>query len=194
MRSLINLASIILLLAWTCCHLGRAQYLEEHGKTREVVLREALVTDWNEFLPSLRQQSPQAASQTVLRHLFGGSLEDRLTRLFHKARTSECRAKIAQHFGYFVNALGEEEDLPFSNIDFNNTCPEPVYHSWDDLPEGMHIGHVQNRTYQPPRNETEYIQNASDLRLMYAILTHDAPHSTIRIIENLYEPGRQGSE
>ncbi|GKY92373.1 hypothetical protein MPSEU_000208200 [Mayamaea pseudoterrestris] len=131
----------------------------------------------------------EAARQVI--NIMTTNFQERIARLFTKAKTPECRAKIAEHFTYFVNAIGKEQALPFSDVTFPNTCPEPVY-DWDNLPEGMHIGMVQNRSYQPPRNnETEhlYIGNPNELKLLYAILTHDSPESTIRLIGQLYEPG-----
>jgi hypothetical protein len=138
----------------------------------------------------LTSDDPQLAARQVL-DIMSASFHERLTRLFTKAKTPECRAKIAEHFTYFVNAFGTEQALPFSDMTFPNTCPEPVY-DWGNLPEGMHIGMVQNRSYQPFRdNETEhlYIDDPDNLKLLYAILTHDSPESTIRLIEQLYEPG-----
>jgi Core-2/I-Branching enzyme len=121
-------------------------------------------------------------------------LHERLTKMYTKsAHSNECRAKIAEHVGYFMAAMGQEELLPFSTIQFNNTCPEPAYPDWSNLPDGMHIGMVQNRTYQPDRKDANntrlYIENATDLRLLYAILTHDDAPGTIRFIEAVYEDG-----
>jgi Core-2/I-Branching enzyme len=168
---------------------------QEEGKTQERLLRERLRVDVLDSLPSStmplgRQDSadPREAAQQVLHRIVGAGLQDRLTKIFEKAKTRECRAKIAEHFSYFINAIGEEEGMPFADAWFNNTCPEPVY-MWEDLPEGMHVGHVQNRTYQPPRDEAEYIDDPAHLKLCYAILTHDSPESTIRLIEALYEEG-----
>lgn len=128
-----------------------------------------------------------AAASVVAAGLLSSQLEQRLEKLYANTNTAECRAKIAQHLGYFVNSLALEEALPFSDVRFPNSCGEPVY-SWDSLPDGMHIGDVQNRTYQPPRNESVYIDDPSELQLLYAILTHDNPSATIRLIEALYEP------
>ena len=112
-------------------------------------------------------------------------LQDRLTTLFSKTKTPECRALIAEHMGYFVNALATEVGLPFTDFELQNECPEEVY-DLENLPEGMHLGHIQNRTYQP--EDGEYV-DADDLTLCYGILTHEDPASTIRLIEALYEPG-----
>ena len=43
--------------------------------------------------------------------------------------------------------------------------------------------------YQPNRNETEYLDDPKDLQLLYAVLTHDNPNATIRLIEALHEDG-----
>jgi hypothetical protein len=106
--------------------------------------------------------------------------------LYEKATSAECRAKIGEHLSYYINAIGLEMDLPFSGVTFTNECEEAVY-DFDNLPEGMHLGILQNRTYQP--DDAQYIVNPMDLRLCYAILTHDHPASTIRLIEALYEDG-----
>lgn len=139
----------------------------------------------------LHADDPSEAARQVL-SLMEEGLHERLTKMYTKAKTPECRAKIAEHMTYFVNAFGTEKAMPFADVKFTNTCPEPVY-EWDNLPPGMHIGMVQNRTYQPPRgNETAdytYMDDPNDLRILYAILTHDSPTSTIRLIETLYEPG-----
>jgi hypothetical protein len=116
-------------------------------------------------------------------------LRQRLAILFAKARTPTCRRKIATHLGYFLAALGKEEHMPFAKTRFRNECPEPVYEDWTRLPPDMHIGMIQNRTYQPPRSEAVYIGDPQDLRLLYAILTHDDAASTIRLIEALHEDG-----
>ena len=130
---------------------------------------------------------PAEAATKVLDRI-GASVQSRLTKLFEKAHSPSCRALIGEHYSYFINAIGMEESLPFENTRFQNTCPEPVY-DFDNLPEGMHIGHIQNRTYQPPRNETEYIDDPSNLKLLYGILTHDNPEATKRLIRVLYEEG-----
>ena len=134
----------------------------------------------------LTAEPAEAATQVLNR--IGASVNTRLTTLFEKAHSPSCRALIGEHYSYFINAIGMEESLPFENTRFQNSCPEPVY-DFDNLPEGMHIGHVQNRTYQPPRNETEYIDDASQLKLLYGILTHDNPAATKRLINVLYEEG-----
>lgn len=139
--------------------------------------------------PTLGYLSPDQATDQVMNAL-GNAMKNRIAGLFEKAKTQNCRQKIAEHFGYFVEAIGREESLPFVDEEFTNECGEPVY-DWNDLPEGMHLGDVQNRTYQPPRNETEYLDDPADLKLLYGILTHDNPKATIRLIEALYEPGHQ---
>eukprot|EP00934_Nitzschia_sp_Nitz4_P000324 Nitzschia sp. Nitz4//scaffold253_size28098//4068//6740//NITZ4_008137-RA/size28098-snap-gene-0.33-mRNA-1//1//CDS//3329544288//324//frame0 len=114
--------------------------------------------------------------------------QDRLTTLFNKTKTPECRAKIADHYGRFMKALALEQPMPFSEVHkFNNTCEDEVYWDFHNLPEGVHMGVVQNRTYQPPRNETEYI-TPEQVVLCYGILAHDSAVATIRLIEALREP------
>ena len=136
----------------------------------------------------LATPNASAAAQTVLQFM-STSLERRLTKLFEKSSSPECRAKISQHFSYYLNALGTEANLPFAEVSFVNECPEPVYDDWLNLPENVTITSIQNRTYQPPRNEADYIHDPAELRFCYAILTHNDPSSTMRLIDTLYEPG-----
>lgn len=115
-------------------------------------------------------------------------VKSRLTELFQKAKTNECRAMIGEHFAKFINAIGTETSLPFSDIYIHNECDEQKY-DFDDLPEGVGIGDIQGRTYQPPRTEETYIDDPMQLNLCYAIMTHDKPDATIRLIEALHEEG-----
>lgn len=146
-------------------------------------LRESLRVD----VVDLGNHSPKDAAKLAMNPL-GASIMSRLESLFEKAHSAECREKIVKHFGYMVHAIGREEALPFVDIKFNNECDEPVY-DWNNLPDNMHIGDVQNRTYQPPRNESIYIDDPRNLKLLYGLLTHDNSIATIRLIEALYEPG-----
>ena len=111
----------------------------------------------------------------------------RFAGIFEKAQTEECRALIAKHFGYFLKSIATETPLPFASIKFENSCEDE--HPWDfnNLPEGVHMGIVQNRTYQPPRNESQYI-TSDEVVLCYGILAHDSAEATIRIIEAVDEP------
>jgi len=75
-----------------------------------------------------------------------------LTQLFSKAKTPECRAKIAQHYAYFISAIGKEKFLPFQTFpwDLTNECPSERKYDIDNLPEGVSIQEIQERVYQPP--------------------------------------------
>ena len=42
-------------------------------------------------------------------------LQSRMAKLFERATSNECRAKITKHFGYFINAIALEKTLPFSD-------------------------------------------------------------------------------
>lgn len=133
---------------------------------------------------------PRQAADWYLDQLLDTSrLRHRLAQLFSKTKTAECRQKIATHLGYFLAAIGKEEEMPFARTRFTNTCPEPVYDDWTNLPPDMHVGMIQNRSYKPPRSEAVYIGDPNDLQLLYIILTHNDAPGTIRLIEALYEKG-----
>lgn len=149
-------------------------------------LRELLDVDVPENMNLGAMTSVVAASSII--DIVTRSLHERLTKMFEKVHTNECREKIGKHFGYFVNAIGKEHSLPFSDVTFPNECNEPVY-DFRKMPEGVHIGEIQNRTYQPPRNESLYLDNPDDMVICYGILTHDNPRATIRLIESLDEDG-----
>lgn len=116
-------------------------------------------------------------------------LQPRLSELFQNTKTEECRTKILTAVGEQLHTIiGEQDPLPFSRTSYNNKCPEVVYEDWSDLPEGMHIGHIQNRTYPPEdhdRSEYTYVGSES-IELVYGILTHrDTTNATIRLINSL---------
>jgi Core-2/I-Branching enzyme len=144
-----------------------------------------------DFPLDLDQKTP-ADSASIALDIVGQSLRSRLeTELFAKAKTAECRAKIAEHLGYFLNAIGTETNLPFSDVEFPNECGEAVYEDWNNLPEDVHVGMIQNRTYQPPANETVVYPDPETMTLLYAILTHENPAATIRLVEALQESQQQ---
>jgi hypothetical protein len=188
-----SLALLVALAASWSVGLAGAQYDKELGMTEHEDLKRTLHVDLHNLdLPEnanldLTTSDPRDAARQVMQRI-GASLEDRLATIFSKAKTPECRAMVGEHMGYFINAIGKEEALPFAETTFKNECPEPVY-DWENLPDNIHIGEIQNRTYQPPRDEAEYIANPDDLRLCYGILTHDDATGTIRLMEVLYEEG-----
>jgi hypothetical protein len=129
---------------------------------------------------------PQQAANLAVQALTS-DLQGRLSKLFETAVTPECRALIAQHYGYFTKALADEGPFPFSDVKFDNTCEGDIEYDWDDLPPGVNMGTIQNRTYQPPRDEAEYI-TSDEIVLVYGILAHDSAEATIRLMEAVEEP------
>jgi hypothetical protein len=188
-----SLALLVALAASWSVGLAGAQYDKDLGMTEHEDLQRTVLIDLHNLdLPEntdldLTTSDPRDAARQVMERI-GASLEDRLATIFSKAKTPECRAMIGEHMGYFINAIGKEEALPFAETTFRNECPEPVL-DWENLPDNVHIGEVQNRTYQPPRDEAEYIANPDDLRLCYGILAHDDAIATTRLMESLYEEG-----
>jgi len=136
---------------------------------------------------NLGQLSAKDAAHAVMETIMD-STKQRMTKLYEKAESDECRRKIGEHMGYFINAIGVEGSMPFHEEQFYSECEEEKY-DFAYLPKGVSIGDIQNRTYRPPKNETEYLVDSADLKLLYAILTHTDPQSTIRLIEALYQDG-----
>jgi hypothetical protein len=135
----------------------------------------------------------EEASKQIIHHLTS-SLQSRLQDVFRKAKTQSCRAKIAKHFSYFINAIGNERaELPFTTMQFHTNgysdyCSEGHYDVYN-LPENVTVESIMNHTYQPPSNEAEYISNPQELKLLYGILMHGDVQSTLRLIDALYEEG-----
>jgi len=115
----------------------------------------------------------------------------RFAELFEKTTTTECRELISEHYAYFLKAIATETPLPFASTIFDSSCEDERPWDFNNLPEGVHMGIIQNRTYQPPRNETNegslYI-SSDEIVLCYGILAHDSAEATIRIIEAVDEP------
>ena len=91
----------------------------------------------------LAGETPEDAARMVMGRI-GRSVEDRMAGMFEKATSAECRALIGEHFGFFVNAMGVEVSMPFREEQFHNDCEEVKY-DFDNLPEGVSIGEIQNR-------------------------------------------------
>ncbi|KAL7531217.1 hypothetical protein ACHAXR_007947 [Thalassiosira sp. AJA248-18] len=145
-------------------------------------------------LPNLATFTPDQAAHELLSSSYGipRPLQKRLSSMFEKATSHECRVKIAEHMALFVNGLAEETKFPFEDFHFPNTCKAiERYSDWEHLPEGVKIQDIQYRTYQPPKDEVPkgtYLENVEDLQLLYVILTHDQPEATIRLMESVYVP------
>lgn len=189
-RGRVTVTPVLLVLVLLSCLSPLAQCQKTEN---ERLLEKTLVNLHDDTLEANKDldltAEPADAARQVLDRI-GASVNERMVNLFEKATTPECRALIGEHYSYFINAIGMEESLPFQDSQFENTCPDPIY-DFDNLPEGMHIGHIQNRTYQPPRNETDYIDDPANLKLLYGILTHDNPAATKRLIDVLHEDGHQ---
>jgi hypothetical protein len=159
---------------------------EEEGREDETEHQINMLNTRVDFTNVDLKGDPEKAAWNAIAELTI-DLHDRISTLYEKTATQECRALIAEHFGYFVKAIATEEPLPFTEINFNNTCEGDVEYDFDNLPEGIHLGHIQARTYQPPRNETEYI-SPFEIVFCYGILAHDNAQATIRLIEAVDEP------
>ncbi len=124
------------------------------------------------------------------------NLQSRIQKMFHhKIKSPECRAEVAEHFKKYIDAIANEEALPFSQTKFQNECPE-------DVPDfnTVSIASLMNRTYQPSLEEESlplstqsssslplYIDKPGNLNLLYGILTHGEAGSTMRLIDVLYD-------
>ncbi|KAL7495402.1 hypothetical protein ACHAWT_003862 [Skeletonema menzelii] len=140
-------------------------------------------------VPNLSNLSPEDAASTILNGI-SSNLQERMSTMFTKAKTHECRAKIGQHFALFINGLATESKFPFQDWYYPSTCTAiPYYENWDNLPPEVNAHELHHRVYQPPKDsvpEGTYIDKVEDLELVYVILTHDQPEATIRLIESVY--------
>lgn len=162
-----------------------AQHHYEYSYEKE---SEKSAIDFTPMLEDLANLDAVEATSLVLDKLTE-SVHDRMATIFEKATSAECRAKIATHFGYWINAIGNEKAaFPFVGATFEHECPEP-YLDFDNLPKDIDFESLMHRTYQPPKDEALYIQDPRDLKILYGVLMHGTPDSTIRLIDTLYEDG-----
>ena len=177
------LFAMMLLLSSTSIVFAQHQYEFSYEGESE---RSAL--DFTPMLEDLANLDAVEATTLVLDKLTE-SVHDRMATIFEKATSAECRAKIATHFGYWINAIGNEQAaFPFVDATFEHECQEP-YLDFDDLPEDIDFESLMHRTYQPPKDEALYIEDPRDLKILYGILMHGTPDITIRLIDTLYEDG-----
>ena len=118
--------------------------------------------------------------QLVDEVLQGSGLVDRLQSLLKRATTMECRTLIAQHYGYLVAAVGREHTLPFAHWDrLESSCPRTKEDQDDE---------EDDYDQDDDDDDDEIMVHPDQLQLLYVILTHDDPQSTIRLIQTLSEP------
>ncbi len=146
----------------------------------------------HQFQSSWKIPSIQNTEQSVAiasSYLIDSSIQPRLNKIFknNKVKTPQCAAKIIYHFNKYISALANEDPLPFSQTMFTNECEEDIIKDYDNLPYGISLMSLMEKTYQPLRNESLYIDKDDDLILLYGILTHGSSGaiSTIRLIEAL---------
>jgi hypothetical protein len=135
------------------------------------------------ILPELGALSPASASSKVVEKMTE-MLRKRMTDMFSKAKSSMCREKIANHFSLFVNTIGNETitGTPFSQFHLPNSCPE---HTYLQRKTKADWNREMSKSWQPPREEAEYIDNYKDLVLLYGILMHGNVDETLRLIQSL---------
>jgi len=177
---------------------------EEHKDSEHYrIIEKTRVDVYNTTIPENKElagnlgdlSSDDAAGRMLSR--ISSSLEERIEKTFEKTKTEECRLKIAESFAHYVRAVGEEKPLPFENVKFKNDCFFPEA---DVAANGEEVDPDEEQrlfdeaeknswSYQPPRNESEYIDKPENLNILYAILTHGHANETIRLINTLYEDG-----
>ncbi|GMH88968.1 hypothetical protein TrVE_jg13725 [Triparma verrucosa] len=102
--------------------------------------------------------------------LMSESLVNRMETLFSNTKTAECRQKIAEAMSEYVNAIGGETALPWTQHNFKSECPRKSKdHSNADASKEL------------PKPE--------DLKILYLVMTHDKPEQTIRLISKLEDVG-----
>ena len=90
------LAFFVLLLC--CCTVVADNY--EYKSAHQRIQEETFLDFSND---NLSGDPAEVAHQVAYR--LGATFENRLETVFQRAKTPECRATIAEHFGYFVNAI-----------------------------------------------------------------------------------------
>lgn len=161
----------------------------------EMVLEESFVDLRNLSLPEnygldLGNEDPSYAASQIMDRITS-NLEARMVKVFQKAKTNECRQKIARHFSYFINAIGKELSSPFAEFELENTC---YFGGSDDGETVEDLERAEEESwkgYQPPRNDASYIDDPSDLNILYGILAHSDPDAVIRLVNALYEKGHK---
>jgi hypothetical protein len=173
----------------TSCDENNTAPVHQHYETHYEIEIKKSGLDFSSMLEDLGNLNAQEAASVVIDKLTE-TIHSRMTAMFQKAITAECRAKIGLHFSYWINAIGNESaGFPFVGSKFYNSCPEPPV-DFNNLPSGATFESLMNRTYQPPRNEAEYIRDKRELKILYGILMHgDDARGTIRLIEALYDDG-----
>ena len=160
----------------------------EHGQYIELI--EELShhsNDPSSFFTSSDTQKNVKQSSTIATLYATEAVMDRFSNMFSsKVKSPECRAKVASHFRRYIDAVVNQEGLPYVEKRFPYDCPKG-HLDYNNLPEGVTLQTLMGTTYQPPPSEAEYIDHPSDLKLLYGILMHESATSTIRLIETLNE-------
>jgi hypothetical protein len=105
----------------------------EHQETLEATEVDFSDVDFSGDPATAAAKTVEALSADMLRN-------GRLEELFQKAKTPECRALIAKHFGYHLKALAVEQPLPFVSTRFESTCEDEQPWDFNNLPQGVHMG------------------------------------------------------
>ena len=115
--------------------------------------------------------SPAYAAKKSI-ELISHKLERRLERMFEKTKSPACRAKIAEAFSEYIGAIGGETSLPYTDHHFKNECP-----------------HKRDAKHPDEDSDGVKLENPSDLKILYLIMTHEKPLQTVRLVSALEEKG-----
>jgi hypothetical protein len=96
----------------------------------------------------------------------------RLSKMFEKTSTAECRKEISQAFSEYIGAVGNEKALPYTKHAFSSECP-----------------HVGDKKHSNEDSAVPALADASEMKILYLILTHAKPEQTIRLVSALEETG-----
>ncbi len=137
--------------------------------------------------PSTTDNSKDKLASELASLYAAEGITNRFSQMFSsKVKTPECRAKVAAHLRKYIDAIANEESLPFADKRFPYDCPQG-HLDYNNLPEGVNMHTLMKTSYQPPRDEAAYIEDPKDLKLLYGILMHGSAASTVRLIETLNE-------
>jgi len=99
-----------------------------------------------------------------------------MEEIFEDAKTPGCRKIIAEAFSEYIGAIGGETSLPYADHNFATECPRRAAHRNDNEHSSANSTNVK-------------LDDPTELKILYLIMTHEKPKQTIRLISVLEDLG-----